>query len=104
MKTSLIIMLSLIFSAVSLNVIAGEKNTITLSPSVLMILDAGIQADSLLAERMISLDIKDELSNVQLLTDNNLISYGPVQYAINKTTVLEFSTNSDVTGLVSDAE
>ncbi len=104
MKTSLIIMLSLVFSAVSLNAIAGEKNDITLSPSVLMILDAGIQADSLLAERMISLDIKDELSNVQLLTDNNLISYGPVQYAIKKTTVLEFSSNSDVTGFVSDAE
>ncbi len=104
MKNSLIIMFSLIFSAVSLDAIADEKKDITLSPSILMILDAGIQADSLFAERMISLDIKDELSKVQLLTGNNLISYGPVQYAKNKKTVLEFLTSRDVTGLVSDAD
>ena len=68
------IIFSLIFSAVSLNAIAGENNSTTLNPSVLMILDAGIQADSLFAARMISLDIKDELNNYQLMKENNLVS------------------------------
>jgi len=104
MKKSLMIIFSLIFSAVSLNAIAGENNSTTLNPSILMILDAGIQADSLFAERMISLDIKDELRNFRLMTENNLVSYGSGQYAMNKTTHLEFSTFSVVSGLVSDAD
>ena len=104
MKKSLMIIFSLIFSAVSLNAIADENNSTTLNPSILMILDAGIQADSLFAARMISLDIKDELNNYQLMTETNLVSHGTSEYAMNKTTDLEFSTFSDVTGLVSDAD
>ncbi len=95
MKKTTILLLSLIFSAISLNTMAVESASEALNSRISIELNASIKADSLYAERMITLDIEDELDksheifkidkqrkgyhlNTKLVGDLNVFSMGLV--------------------------
>jgi len=80
MKNTTILLLSLIFSAINLNVAAVETASEALNSRVSIELNANIKADCLFAERMIMLDIADELDNSKNFSD---MYQGVNNYSLN---------------------
>jgi len=61
MEKTTIILLSFILSALTMNIVASETDIQALQSRVQTELSASIKADCLMAERMITLDIEDDL-------------------------------------------
>ncbi|MFT5451211.1 MAG: hypothetical protein ACI9N9_000695 [Enterobacterales bacterium] len=61
MSKSIFVMLIVLASAMSLNVAAADNTTAKLSPMVLIELGADMKADWVYSERMLTIEIKNEL-------------------------------------------
>lgn len=68
MKKSVFIMLIIITSVVSTALVMAEEKVEQLNPMVLIELNASMKGDWVLAERMVAIDIKDNLADVQKLS------------------------------------
>jgi len=67
MKKSAFVLLTVIISAMSPNLTTADEKTHQLNPMVQIELNANMKADLVLTEKMLSIDIKDELASKQKL-------------------------------------
>ncbi|PCJ45781.1 MAG: hypothetical protein COA74_15015 [Gammaproteobacteria bacterium] len=94
MYKSIFVILTVFTSAMNLNVSAADKSDVVLNPMVLIELSADMKADWLYSERMLAVEIKDELMNKQRFSNINR-DYLPVQRA---RTVLAYTNTSVFAG------
>ena len=80
MYKSIFVLLTVLTSAMSINMAAADKSNVLLNPMVLIELGADMKADWLYSERMLAVDIKDELMNKQRSSNINR-DFLPVQKA-----------------------
>jgi len=65
MKSLIFVLIMIITSTMNSNVVAADKSSEQLNSIVRMELNASIKADRVLTERLLILDIKDDLTNQQ---------------------------------------